>query len=82
MTNRAVQGIIEVVGKSPTHNNKEKHMASVKVGDFYTTSNSGIKGIVENIYAHNGRKVVELTVQGGETIFSTLPRGLRATATA
>ena len=57
-------------------------MASVKVGDFYTTSNSGIKGIVENIYAHNGRKVVELTVAGGETMFSTLPRGLRATASA
>jgi hypothetical protein len=57
-------------------------MASVKQGDFYTTSNSGIKGIVENIYAHNGRKVVELTVAGGDTMFSTLPRGLRAKATA
>ncbi len=55
---------------------------SVKAGDFYTTSVSGIKGIVENIYAHNGRKVVELTVQGGDTMFSTLPRGVRATATA
>jgi len=55
---------------------------SVKSGDFYTTSVSGIKGIVENVYAHNGRKVVELTVQGGETLFSTLPRGVRATATA
>jgi len=55
---------------------------SVKAGDFYTTSVSGIKGIVENVYAHNGRKVVELTVQGGETLFSTLPRGVRATATA
>jgi hypothetical protein len=55
---------------------------SVKVGDFYTTSYSGINGIVENIYAHNGRKVVELTVQGGETLFSTLPRGIRASVTA
>ena len=51
---------------------------SVKVGDFYTTSNSGINGIVENVYSHNGRKVVELTVQGGETLFSTLPRGIRS----
>ena len=82
LTNRAVQGIIGVVGKKSTHNNKEKHMASVRVGDFYTTSNSGIKGIVENIYAHNGRKVVELTVAGGETLFSTLPRGIRAKASA
>ena len=57
-------------------------MASVRVGDFYTTSNSGIKGIVENIYAHNGRRVVELTVAGGETLFSTLPRGLRAKVSA
>ncbi len=57
-------------------------MASVKIGDFYTTSNSGIKGIVEAITAHNGRKVVELTVQGGETVFSTLPRGVRAKASA
>ena len=57
-------------------------MASVKIGDFYTTSNSGIKGIVENITAHNGRKVVELTIQGGETLFSTLPRGVRAKASA
>ena len=55
---------------------------SVRVGEFYTTSNSGIKGIVENITAHNGRKVVELTVQGGETLFSTLPRGVRAKVSA
>ena len=55
---------------------------SVKVGDFYTTSNSGINGIVEAITAHNGRKVVELTVQGGGTLFSTLPRGVRANAAA
>ena len=57
-------------------------MASVKIGDFYTTSNSGIKGIVENITAHNGRKVVELTVQGGDTLYSTLPRGIRASVSA
>jgi hypothetical protein len=55
---------------------------SVKVGDFYTTSNSGINGIVEAITAHNGRKVVELTVQGGGQMFSTLPRGVRANASA
>ena len=57
-------------------------MASVKIGDFYTTSNSGVKGIVENITAHNGRKDVELTIQGGETLFSTLPRGVRAKVSA
>ena len=56
--------------------------ATLKQGDFYTTSNSGVKGIVENISKHNGRKVVELTVQGGETIYSTLPRGLRAKVSA
>ena len=55
---------------------------SVRVGNFYTTSNSGINGIVEAITAHNGRKVVELTVQGGETMFSTLPKGVRANASA
>ena len=55
---------------------------SVKVGDFYTTSNSGINGIVEAITAHNGRKVVELTIQGGETLYSTLPRGIRASVSA
>jgi hypothetical protein len=61
---------------------RRNKMASVKIGDFYTTSVSGIKGIVENIYAHNGRKVVELTVAGGETLFSTLPRGIRAKVSA
>ena len=55
---------------------------SVKVGDLYTTSNSGINGIVEAITNHNGRKVVELTVQGGGTLFSTRPRGIRAQASA
>ncbi len=55
---------------------------SVKVGDFYTTSNSGINGIVDAITSHNGRKVVELTVQGGGQLFSTLPRGVRANASA
>jgi hypothetical protein len=56
--------------------------ATLKQGDFYTTSNSGIKGIVENITKVNGRKVVEMTVQGGETVYSTLPRGLRAKVSA
>jgi len=56
--------------------------ATLKQGDFYTTSNSGIKGIVENITKVNGRKVVEMTVQGGETLYSTLPRGLRAKVSA
>ena len=55
---------------------------SVKIGDFYTTANSGINGIVENITSHNGRKVVELTIPGGETLFSTLPRGVRAKVSA
>jgi hypothetical protein len=55
---------------------------SVKVGDFYTTSFSGINGIVEAITAHNGRKVVQLTVQGGDTLYSTLPRGIRASVSA
>ena len=55
---------------------------SVKVGDFYTTSNSGINGIVEALTAHTGRKVVELPVQGGGQLFSTLPRGVRANASA
>ena len=54
---------------------------SLKVGDFYTTSNSGVKGIVAGIYASNGRKVVELATLNGER-FSTLPRGIRAVATA
>jgi preprotein translocase subunit YajC len=81
LTNKRVDGIIGVSQQVISQQQGDK-MASVKVGDFYTTSNSGIKGIVENIYAHNGRKVVELTVQGGETLFSTLPRGIRATATA
>ena len=56
--------------------------ATLKQGDFYTTSNSGIKGIVENISKVNGRKVVEMTVQGGETLYSTLPRGIRAKVSA
>ena len=58
------------------------HMAkALKVGDFYTTSNSNVKGIVSDIYANNGRKVVEMqTLEGSR--FSTLPRGIRAVATA
>ena len=54
---------------------------SLKVGDFYTTSNSNVKGIVSDIYANNGRKVVALATLDGER-FSTLPRGIRAQATA
>ena len=56
-------------------------MAAVKVGDFYTTSNSGIKGIVSAITARGNRKVVELTTLEGN-VFSTLPRGLRAKVSA
>jgi hypothetical protein len=55
--------------------------ASIKVGDFYTTSNSGIKGIVSAITARGNRKVVELTTLEGN-VFSTLPRGLRAKVSA
>ena len=54
---------------------------SVKIGDFYTTSNSGIRGLVRDITAHNGRKVVELLTLDGE-VFSTLPRGVRAKVSA
>jgi hypothetical protein len=56
-------------------------MASVKQGDFYTTSNSGIKGIVAGITARGNRKVVELVTLEGN-VFSTLPRGIRAKVSA
>ena len=56
-------------------------MASVKIGDFYTTSNSGIKGLVAGITARGNRKVVELTTLEGN-VFSTLPKGVRAKASA
>jgi len=56
-------------------------MASVKVGDFYTTSNSGIRGLVQDITARGNRKVVELITLEGN-VFSTLPKGVRAKASA
>lgn len=54
---------------------------SVKVGDFYVTPVSGIKGIVQDITAHNGRKVASLVTLDGE-VFTTIPRGVRAKASA
>ena len=56
-------------------------MASIKVGSFYTTSVSGINGIVANITASRGRKVVELVTLEGN-VFSTVPRGVRAKVSA
>ena len=56
-------------------------MASVKVGDFYTTSNSGIKGLVSGITARGNRKIVELVTLEGN-VFSTIPRGVRAKVSA
>jgi len=56
-------------------------MASVKIGDFYTTSNSGIRGLVAGITARGSRKVVELVTLDGN-VFSTLPRGIRAKVSA
>ena len=56
-------------------------MASVKIGDFYTTSNSGIRGLVAGITARGSRKVVELVTLEGN-VFSTLPRGIRAKVSA
>jgi hypothetical protein len=53
---------------------------SVKVGDIYRTSKSGLRGTVLDIHQVNGRKVVEMTVND-DVIFSTLPRGIRAKAT-
>ena len=54
---------------------------SVKVGDFYTTSASGINGLVADITARGNRKVVELVTLEGN-VFSTLPRGIRAKVSA
>jgi hypothetical protein len=53
---------------------------SVKVGDTYRTSRSGLRGTVLDIHKHNGRKIVEMTVND-DVIFSTLPRGIRANVT-
>ena len=55
--------------------------ASIKVGSFYTTSVSGINGIVAGITKRGNRKVVELVTLDGN-VFSTLPRGLRAKVSA
>ena len=54
---------------------------SVKIGDFYTTSASGINGLVADITARGNRKVVELVTLEGN-VFSTLPKGVRAKASA
>ena len=54
---------------------------ALKVGDFYTTSVSGINGVVAAITASRGRKVVELVTLDGN-VFSTLPRGIRAKVSA
>ena len=56
-------------------------MASVKVGSFYTTSVSGINGIVAGITARGNRKVVELVTLEGN-VFSTVRRGVRAKVSA
>ena len=53
----------------------------VKVGDFYTTSASGIRGLVSDITARGNRKVVELVTLEGN-VFSTLPKGIRAKVSA
>ncbi len=51
-------------------------MAAIKAGSLYTTSVSGINGIVEEVTKHNGRNVVRMLTLDGE-IFSTVPRGVR-----
>ena len=50
--------------------------SAVKAGSLYTTSLSGINGIVEEVTKHNGRNVVRLLTLDGE-VFSTVPRGVR-----
>ena len=54
---------------------------ALKVGDFYTTSVSGINGVVAAITSSRGRKVVELVTLDGN-VFSTIPRGVRAKVSA
>ena len=54
---------------------------SIKQGDLYTTSVSGINGVIANITASRGRKVVELVTREGN-VFSTVPRGVRAKVSA
>ena len=77
MTNQRIKGIIEVSHKSDTTRMEHKMATSaVKAGSLYTTSLSGINGIVEEVTKHNGRNVVRLLTLDGE-IFSTVPRGVR-----
>ena len=54
---------------------------SVKIGDLYSTSHSGINGVIANITARGNRKVVELVTLEGN-VFSTLPKGVRAKVSA
>ena len=54
---------------------------SVKIGDLYSTSHSGINGVIANITARGNRKVVELVTLEGN-VFSTLPKGVRAKVAA
>jgi hypothetical protein len=50
--------------------------SAIKAGSLYTTSYSGINGIVEEVTKHNGRNIVRLLTLDGE-VFSTVPRGVR-----
>ena len=50
--------------------------SAIKAGSLYTTSFSGINGIVEEVTKHNGRNIVRLLTLDGE-VFSTVPRGVR-----
>ena len=57
-------------------------MASVKVGDFYTTSNSGIKwprGRHHRSWQPQGCRV---GYSRRKRVFSTLPKGVRAKVSA
>ena len=54
---------------------------TLKAGDLYSTSVSGINGVIVDITANRGRKVVELLTLDGN-VFSTLPKGIRAKVSA
>ena len=54
---------------------------TLKAGDLYSTSVSGINGVIANITASRGRKIVELVTLEGN-VFSTVPRGVRAKVSA
>ena len=54
---------------------------TLKAGDLYSTSVSGINGVIVDITANRGRKVVELLTLDGN-VFSTLPKGVRAKVSA